>query len=192
MEKVSNPILIKRNLLIASLFITSFEILRNTIIDKIKGFLCLNLEINNNGLNNFKISKEYKKQILERNIPFVNKKNKDYHLFISSCLWLKDNNIINENDMDDLEKIRNHRNKIAHEPLKLLVDDNVNINLELLNKSKELLAKIEKRWIIYFELTLNSEFDSQIVNEDNIYPGLTIFVNYLFEIANVEIKRKWD
>jgi hypothetical protein len=190
MEKITNQTLIKRNLLVASLFVTSFEMLKTSVQDRIQGFLCFNSSFNSEGELEYEISDDYKNQVLERFIPNIDRrKYRDYHLFYSSCLWLKDNNFINQSEINELEKIRKHRNLISHNPLKLLVDDNININVSLLKKSQELLTKIEKRWIIEFEIPVNPDFDGHEIDESQVQSGTSIFLDYLMEIADDEINK---
>ena len=177
--------------MVASLFVTSFEMLKTSIQDRIKSFLCLNATLNEQGELEFDESEDYKTQVSKREILGINGKklSVSYHLFYSSSLWLKESDAITQDDFDEIEKIRKHRNLIAHEPLKLLVDDNFNVNIELLRKSKELLTKIEKWWIIEVEIPLNPDFDGKKIDESEVLSGSMIFLNYLMEIANEEISR---
>lgn len=191
MEKIINKVLIKRNLLVASLFVTSFEMLKTSIQDRIKAFLCFDSKFNDGGELEYEISDDYKEQVLEKVIFNIDRRKfRDYHLFYSSCLWLKENEIIDETDINELEKIRKHRNLIAHNPLKLLIDDDTNINVELLKKSQELLTKIEKWWIVEYEIPINADFDEQEINVNEVSSGTAIFLDYLMEIAKEEINRK--
>jgi hypothetical protein len=190
MDKITNPTLIRRNLLVASLFMTSFEMLKTSIQDRIKSFLCFNAKLNNEGELEYEVSDDYRNQVLEKIIPNIDgRKYRDYHLYYSSCLWLKVNNVINQSDIVELEKIRKHRNLIAHNPLKLLVDDRININVELLKKSQELLKKIEKWWIVEYEIPVNPDFDGQEIDESKVQSGISILLDYLMEIANEEINK---
>jgi hypothetical protein len=100
---------------------------------------------------------------------------------------LKENGVITKDDIDYLEQIRKHRNLIAHEPLRLLIDENVNINISLLKKSQQLLNKIEKWWIIEFEIPVNPDFDKMKIDENEVQSGTTIFLDYLMLVANAEI-----
>lgn len=188
MKKIFDPTLVKRNLIIASLIITTFEILRSVIQDRIKGFFCFNYYLNDAGELEYEISEEYKNQILDRAIPEIRSRG-DYHLFYSSCLWLKDNEVITQENIDDIQKIRKHRNLIAHEPVKLLVDEQININIYLLKKSIELISKIDKWWILEFEVTINPDFDGIDINPDNVKSGYIVFLDHLTEIVKEEMDR---
>ncbi|WP_316762268.1 hypothetical protein [Pedobacter aquatilis] len=189
MEKIENPELLKRNMLIASLFVTSFEMLKTSIQDRIKSFLCPDSILNDEGYLEYEISGDYRSTILNRIIPNIDRRRtRDYHLFYSSCLWLKENGAISEEDIVFLERIRKHRNLVAHEPIRLLIDENVNINMELLEKCQQLLNKIEKWWIIEFDIPANPDFDGEQIDERDVKSGVTIFLDYLTHVANVEVK----
>jgi uncharacterized protein YutE (UPF0331/DUF86 family) len=188
MEKLSNPTLIKKNLITASLFMTCFELLKSAIEDRIKGLFSTNTTLSRNGEFIYKCSNEYKTEVLNRNIPNIDKrKQKEYHLFYSSCLWLKDNNVITQDDIEELEKIRRQRNLIAHQLTTLLLDDYKNINIELLRKSQLILSKIEKWWIIGVEIQVNPDYRGQEINESEVQSGRMIILDYLLEIAKDEI-----
>lgn len=178
MNKITDTSFIKRNLIVASLYITSYEMLKFSIINRVRGFLCDKSKVNSQGEFDYEISDDYRKQVLER----------DKHPLHSSCLWLKDNNIIDQSDIDGLQEMREHRDLIAHQLLKILVDDDININIELLKKTQELLIKIEKNWVVNFDLALNPDIDGQEFDENQVKPGAVIFINYLMEIVNDELK----
>ncbi|WP_450782870.1 hypothetical protein [Streptomyces sp. NPDC001635] len=75
---------------------------------------------------------------------------------------------------------------IAHRPVLLLIDENVDVNMELLQKAQELLNKIEKWWVINFEIQVNADFDGKDIDEKDVKTGSTIFLDYLMHVANVE------
>ena len=69
MEKIINPILIKRNLIVASLFVTSFEMLKSSIQDRVKQLYCPFATLNEQGEFEVDETDEYKTEILNREIP---------------------------------------------------------------------------------------------------------------------------
>ena len=135
-------------------------------------------------------SQEYKEQVLNRRIPALKNKKNTYY---SSCLWLKENGVITEEEVEELHKVKLHRNKIAHELPKLLVDSDHEINIELFESINKLLTKIEQWWIVEFEMPVNPEFDNfDYVNVDmnEIKSGNIILLNHLIEVVKEEIKLK--
>lgn len=87
MEKLTNPATIKKNLALAALCGTAFEMLKSSAQDKIRGFL--------RQINGFKddkgvVTKEtpaYREVILDGDIPEVINKKRTSRYFYASCLW---------------------------------------------------------------------------------------------------------
>lgn len=172
-NKFNNPKEIKKNLNDASLFLAFYEILHNTIIDRIADFF--NNEFKK---GKFVTSKEYKEMIIN---PKIN--NGKENIFLSSCQWLVDNNAITSDDKNQIRIITDERNKIAHNLPKFLFDSEYCINKDLFNQIKVLTLKIE-RWYIQFDIPLNSDFDEQEIDLNGIVPGKNLILKYIFDIAN--------
>ena len=169
-------------MLVASLFLTAHEILLTVVQDRIKGFLCTESTIKNGEIV-YKYSKLFETEVLNRDIPFLDKKNRGYHLWYSSLLWLADNEVITPDEVHELEAVRCQRNDIAHKLKSLLLDDSISINTGLLIKLKQLVQKIERWWVINVEIPINPEFDGQTIDEENIKSGNMILLDYLIEIV---------
>lgn len=188
MEKITNPTLIRKNLILSSLFVTSFEILKLVIQDRIKAAKCRDFHLNSEGEINYHVSDDYRQEILERSIAGIDRiKDASYHLFYSSCLWLRDCEVIDDNEVEILQKIRRQRNLIAHQPAKILIDDNVNISIGLLKRSHFLLSKIEKWWIMEYEIPSNPDFDGKEINSDEVSSGNMALMDYFMYIASEEV-----
>lgn len=179
-EKFSNPKEIKKNLIDASLFLSFFEILNNEIVERIFNFYSDNYKD-----GKWQMSEKYKKDIIGRKIYGNNKK--DTNIFLSSCQWLVDNNAISQDEYDQIVKIKEHRNRIAHDLPKFLFDSDYVIDKGLFDKIKELTLKIEKWWILEFEIPINGDFDGQDIDPDGIIPGHQFILDYIFNIATTDI-----
>lgn len=104
------------------------------------------------------------------------------------CLWFQDMEAITEDDVTDLQAIRQHRNLIAHQPVRLLVDDTVDVNLELLKKAHHLLSKIDKWWILEIEVPTSGEYNAgQGIDESEVNSGMSLLLNCFMEVAAEEI-----
>jgi len=187
LEKLSNQEIIKRNLIRSSLFLTAFELLKFAVEKRLKNFFCVGQSMDKNF--EYKNSQEYIKQILNRRIPELKNKTNVYY---SSSLWLKENGAITQDDVEELQKIILHRNKIGHELPTLLIDSDHEINLELFESIRKLLTKIEQWWIVEFEMQVNPEYnnvdyDSLDMNEIN--SGNMILLNHLIEMIKDELKK---
>jgi hypothetical protein len=170
--KFLNPNTFYRNFILSSLYITGFDLLKNSIIKRIEDFYCIGFD-----KNGIKISDDYKKEVLDLD----EKRNK----LNSSLLWLKKQNIINQDDLDVFEKVRLHRNELAHETIKILTDSEKDINVDLLVKIKDLLKKIDQWFIIEVELQTDPDMTEEKWNSldrDNVQSMNMIMFDYMVSI----------
>lgn len=136
LEDLQNKEIIKTKLLLSSLYLTAFEILKSSIVDQVQKFY-----VDPNEKPNFL----YKTEVLKL----------DKDPFKASTLWLKSMDVINKNDLDALTRIRKYRNEIAHEVSHIVFYHDRNINLEYLNTIKKLIAKIDSWWIHNVEIPIH-------------------------------------
>ena len=167
-ERFLNPELLRTNLIIASLYITSFEILNDSIVTRIKDFFT-------NGFKNneWTIDEEYNIKVLSLN------KSPLY----ASLEWLKNMNAINDEDINNYNEIKNYRNELAHEIPNFITKGSKIDPLPLFGKLVELLNKIEKWWILNVEIPINSNLDGEEINEAEIVPGPVISIQLMMDIA---------
>lgn len=159
---------LKANLIILSLFITSYEILKDSIISRIRNFYT-------NGFNEkgWIVDKEYQIEV----------KNLNKSLLYASLEWLKNMKVIDDNDIEEFNEIKKCRNELAHEIVNFITKGS-NINpLPLFPKMINLLDKIEKWWILNVEIELNSNLNDKEIDEKGIIPGPIIMLRVLMDIA---------
>lgn len=167
-EKLINPDVLRSNLVLASLYITAYETLKNSIVDRIRDFFTFNYDENGQGIPDVRYNEVTR---LNRN------------LFIASCLWLQQNGVIDPGDMEDIMAVREHRNEIAHRLLEILADIDREVSLSYLEKIRHLLQKIEIWWIKEFEIPINPDFDGVEVNEEGIHSGRMILIDLILSTA---------
>ncbi len=148
---------IRMNLLLSSLYLTAFEILKLSIIEGTKDYFLDQDEITKNKEESLRNSwpKEmvdsfintYKQQINRyENEIGVCIIDRDRLGLIPSCEWLMKEGVLNENDIHDVKAIRDHRNEIAHELPALLVSKGFDISIEHFTKIQLLIQKIDSFW----------------------------------------------
>lgn len=166
---------IKKNLIDAALFLTFYEILKNEIIEKIASFYSHEFRD-----GKWITSQEYKERIIDRIID------KRPNIFLSSCYWLIENDVITKEDLTKIEELRDLRNRIAHDLPKFLFDSEYEINKKHFAEIKDLTLKIAKWWIINVDIATDPDFDDSEIDYNNIKPGQVILLNYIFNIANTD------
>jgi hypothetical protein len=104
--KFLNPEELKANLLRSAMYILFYEILKNTIVDKVKGFYSIDYCFDENGKIKGTPTEKYKTDVLT--------------LFPKSelqacCCWFQQSGAIDQADIDTINKIRVQQNTITHE-----------------------------------------------------------------------------
>lgn len=173
-QKILQPDIVKTNLILASLYLTAYEILRESICDRIKDFFS-NPTKTSTGWE-FLPAAEYKNEVL----------NAHKDLICASCLWLKKMSVLCEDDIKAIEAIRNHRNEIAHELPKLLSNKKSDIDTDKFLKMRELLFKIERWWIVEFEMAINEDFDTIDVDVNQVLSGPMMLLDHLISVVTKE------
>lgn len=167
-ERFLNPTSLKTNLIVGSVYLTSFEILKDSIINRLKDFFIEGIDDNGFIYNN-----KYKEKVLTlAKSPLK-----------SSLVWLKNEEAINDKDIEDFNKINTFRNKLAHQMLDFIVNTPEDDFIDLLNKMIDLFSKIEKWWILNVEIPTSSEYYENEINEEEVFSGTMLTLKLLLDIA---------
>jgi|688.fasta_scaffold270646_3 hypothetical protein len=166
--KFLNPEVLKSNLIAASLFLAAFEALRSSVISPIRDFYSC-------GFDQYGpiVDPEYQTKVLSL----------DKSPLRASLLWLKDREVISSGDMLLVDRIRKHRNQLAHELMKYVATSDCEIDGELIVSIYELVAKIDRWWILNVEVPTNPDFDGYDVYESGVQSGNMIFLKLMIDIV---------
>lgn len=168
LQKLTDQRMLQANLVHASLYLTAFEVLKSTIVDQIRDFYSQ------------EIGADYKSVPSPEYVAEMQGLHKNR--FIASCLWLQQNNVISQADMEEILLIRDHRNQIAHELVTFLIDAAHEINKDDLATMQRLLAKIDRWWAIEVHIPVNADFDGEEIDETHIKSGRMIIIDTIFDI----------
>lgn len=169
--KFLNPDSLRSNLIAASLYLTTWEMLQQCVIEQLEGFYCLGLDPTDE-----RSSGSYFERVLSR----------DKSPFRASLLWFLESGAIDQNDIDMIDKIRVHRNEIAHELPRFMASMDRNVDVSLFHKMVDVICKIDRWWICEVELPTNSEFDGKEIDYSGVSSGRMIMIHMMLEIATTE------
>jgi hypothetical protein len=155
-EKFLSPEAIKSNLVLSSLYLAAYEILKSAIVDNVRDFFALDYDADGKPV----LDKQYRDE--------VSRLHRD--LLQASCLWLEKAGAITSDEVEQIGRIRRHRNEVAHELPQLLSERDRNLNLDYFLRLRELLEKIGIWWIRNFETPINPELDNVEI-DDKDYPS---------------------
>jgi len=181
-EKIFSPAVLKTNLLLSSLYLTAFEILKMAIIEGVKDFFIIQTEVTDEVENEMlkslqkdlveQVKESYKGEVdsYEREIG-IRIDDRDKLGLIPSCKWLQRQEVLSEININDIKGIRDHRNEIAHELPKILIGKGFDIKLEHFQKMSDLIHKVDVFWFrndALFDVDTHDEVEIQDISDDKI------------------------
>ncbi len=177
-ERFLDPDVLRPSLFMATMFITTFEILKDSIVDRIRGFYTDGLD--ENGLV---IGPKYQTHVAS----------KHKSILYASLEWLQEHEVIDGTDLESFELLKKTRNLLAHQLFAVVtghVESAHEAQFEIL---VELLRKMEVWWVVNFEIAINPDFDDQELDEKDVVPGAVLSLQMLIEVAsgNTELLEHW-
>jgi hypothetical protein len=169
--KFLNPEVLRSNLIVAPIFLAAYEMLRASVIDRIRSFFSHEFR---NG--EWIASEDYQKKCLAL----------DKSPLRASLLWLKQMSAIDDADIARADRIREHRNQLAHDLPKFLGAPDSEVNVQLLVGIYELVTKIDRWWIRGVDMTTDPDFDGREVADEDITSGNMLFIQMMPRIATGE------
>ena len=166
--KFLNPESLKGNLIAASLFLAAYESLCASVIDQIRGFYTHGFDEHGPIVDD-----AYGVKVLSR----------DKSPLRASLLWLKERDVVTEDDMAAFDDIRLHRNELAHNLPEFIMTAGKDINLRLLDRICELVTKIDRWWILEVEIPTDPDFDGEGVDTDGVLSMRMVFLQMMIQIA---------
>lgn len=167
-EKITNPKVLRENLMSASVYITSYEMCRDFIISKPRDFFT-----DSWGLEEEAISDEYRDDVMSF----------DRSSLKASLLWFKDQGAINDTDIEHIDEARKHRNNIVHNMPMYISDPEHEVSAEIFKVLLEVTHKIGVYWVLNFEIGISPEYSGEDVDENGIQIGTIMMINMMTQIA---------
>ncbi len=90
---------------------------------------------------------------------------------------------IDGDDIEIFDGIRKHRNEVTHELLSYVSDAKRNFEVEKFQELIALLSKIEKWWLVNFEMAINPEMVPEDVDPDEVIAGPIWSLQLMLDIA---------
>ena len=169
-KKFLNPDVLKPHLLLCTIFITVYEMLKDTVIERL-------VEFYSDGFDTKGLIRghDYENKVLaldEKRNPLR-----------SSLTWHSNKEIIDSSDLDSFHQMSTMRNELTHRLLKSLTDVNILEIADVLSQMISLIDKIERWWIINYELELNPISDADEIDYEGIIPSAIQTIRLLVDIA---------
>ncbi|MET4429058.1 hypothetical protein [Mycolicibacterium sp. 624] len=141
------PDIIRGTLAFAGLYQVTHEMLKHAVLDKVREFFCLDLNLDGSCSMTAEEQERYRRHVL---LLAPNR-------FRASLLWLVQNNAITQIQADRLDSIRDHRDDLVHELVKYIVDPDADPDVGLLVDAIATLTDLHRFWI-HVELSTGGFF----------------------------------
>ena len=177
-EQLLTPAVMQEKLISVSMYITAFELLKESIIGRIRSFYMVGFDP-----AGYLIDEKYETDVLSRN------KNP----MLASLEWLSENGAIDENDRQTFERVRTTRNLLVHELPSLILGGKDFQHIERFQELSALLKKIEIWWVLNMEIPCNPDFAKEEIDAEGIVPGPVLMLQMMLEVAsgNEELLKRY-
>jgi len=152
-KKVFQPEVLSANMLFYSTYIAIFEIFKKTIVTNIRDFFWM-------GIDHGKdiIDPSYKSEILNRrNKTRIIDDNKIKNVFMATCDWAYENELLIINEYKSIDELTKYRNLVTHEMATQIYDEKVRPDFSVFNRLINTFSNYAYRWFINFELAMGIE-----------------------------------
>jgi len=161
-------------LILASLFVMSFECLKDYVEESFQTFFTNGFRRKEDGKVEWLFSKDFieqktKYQSLYKGLAknLLNKDVKGVNLFQTGIAWFYDHKAISDDDFLLINSTNTIRNDLAHELYKWLLDDEApSISRNFVYAPLNLYFKISNWWVNYFEAEIDPEGYQHFSEED--------------------------
>ena len=167
--KKLSPEEITGNLLGAGLFLVVYELLKTEILENTRTFFTFGFDESGP-----KVADEYNTKVLSL----------DRSPFRASCLWLEASGAISSADVEVAGRIREHRNAVAHELPRFIVDTTARIDLSLFAEAHRLLQALGRFWG-RIEVDTNPDFDGKDVLDEDIKSGSMLLMEHILSVTGL-------
>ena len=168
-EELLNPDITRERLISASLYIAAYEILKQSICDRIRDFYCFGL-----GVTGDLIDLKYQSAVLSRNRSRL----------YASLSWLQENDVLDASDIEAFEQVKTARNALAHNLQGLVLGELPPSHVTLFPELVRLIRKIETWWVVNVEIPTNPDYDGQEILEEHVVPSPVIMLQIMQEVAS--------
>jgi len=177
-EKFLDPEVVRPSLFMATMFITTFEILKDSVIDRIRDFYT-------NGWDETGaiVGPEYQSEVSSRSKSAL----------YASLDWLREHEVVDQSDLEIFEQLKKTRNQLAHRLFAVVTGQAESDHVKQFQVLVDLLRKIEVWWVVNVEIATNPDYDCKEVDESGIVPGAILSLQMLIEVAsgNTDLLEHW-
>ncbi|MDU9028700.1 hypothetical protein [Pseudomonas mediterranea] len=170
-ENLLTPAVMQERMIAISLYITAYEMLKESIIGRLKDFYCIGFDADGTTT-----SPDYDLKVLD-----LHKKRSPLY---ASLIWLTNIGAIDQEDNEVLEQLKALRNSLAHEMPEIILKGKDLALKEKMQDVMNLMRKVEVWWIVNVELETDPDYDRRDINSEEITPGPILMMQIMMEVLS--------
>lgn len=177
-EHFLDPDVVRPLLFSATMFIATFEILKHSIVDRVRDFYS-----DNWAETGPTFGSDYQLEVGSRNKSVL----------YASLDWLREHEAIDDSDLQTFEQLKQIRNHLAHQLFSVATGQTESTHTTQLPALVTLLRKVEVWWVVNVEIPANPDFDHKEIDEAGIVPGAVLSLQMLIDVASgsTELLEHW-
>ena len=160
------------SLMRAATMLTGWEFIHSNIVRAVKDFFMVGFD-----KEEYHYDDGYERDVLS-------KVGNGSTIFDASTAWLVEMEALTQDDVSLLREIRAHRNDIAHEMAKYLVDPGQDVSVDLLLRARGIIQRLGQFWG-QIDVDTNPRFDDQDVAPEDIHSGQLLLFDYVLSLVTV-------
>lgn len=168
-ERFLDPEVVRASLFLATMFISTFEILKDSVVGRVREFYSHGCD--HDGLV---VSPEFNRDVASRNKSVL----------YASLEWLRENEAIDDTDLETFEELKKTRNLLAHQLFSVVTGQAESDHSAQFPILVALLRKVEVWWVVNLEIPTNPDFADQEIDVSGIVPGPVLSLQMLIEVAS--------
>jgi hypothetical protein len=165
------PDSMKQTLIRAGAFLSAYELIKLQVIDGVHDEYWRDIR---DGKKVYRDA-EYQREVLALDPA---------SRFRASCAWLVDRGALTQDQASVLGAVRDHRNEIAHELPKILIDPDFEVNTSFLLAAAVCLRSLGIYWG-RMAMAIDPKWDGADVADKDIWGGPDLLMSSLLEIAGL-------
>ena len=177
-----NPDVVRTKFIAMGLFMVAHEMLLNAIKDHPLSFFSNEWTAD----GDWQQSDDYRQKVLA-----LDPRGKGDALR-GSLAWLREMEAIDEADVASVQAFTDARNVIAHELRDIIGGGTMPDFPGLYPRLIELVAKIDRWWVINIEIATDPDLAGQEIDEDGVTPGSLLIIQVLGRVALGEDQEAWE
>jgi len=159
----------------AGALLTGYELVKTSIVDDVRAFFTL-------GFDTSHLQERYESEVLALDAKRGGGKP---NALIASLAWLQQEGALSTSQVETFESVRIHRNEIAHELARFLIDPQHDVRDDLLVQLYEIMLALDRFWGP-IHMGTNPDFDNRDLDEVTFQSGTTLLFGLLLGLGQSE------